>query len=218
MSEGSSDYVFGSPETPRQNDADAPKATVVGLLRGILDRLAHGTFAIDQTSPGFSDSVTVKGATVISTVSTTVKRPANATPYAANQAWADSTSAPTAGGFTLPTMARTRAGAGKIVDAVFTCSLGTLLQGELWIFDRPVTAINDGASFSVTAADLLNLVGIVPFNCIDNAGTPTVSYVTGLGNEFNCVNSQDLRFLVKVMNTPTPGNADVLSVRLHVEN
>lgn len=160
--------------------------------------------------PGAGQSVT--------TVSTTITRPADTNAYTANDCWADSTSSPTVGGFTLANAGRSSGASGTITDAVFSTSAGTALQGELWIFDQAVTAVNDNAAFSVSAADILNLVGVIPFNCTDTANGRAASYVTGIGIGYTAVGSTNLRCIVKVMNAPTPGNAEVLSIRLHVSN
>lgn len=158
------------------------------------------------------------GSRAVSTISTTVTRPADANAYTANDALADSTSAPTVGGFTLSSMARASGGSGTITDAVISTSAGTALQGEIWLFDQAVTAVNDNAAFTVSDADILNLVGIIPFNCTDTTAANAVSYVTGLGIGYTCVGTANLRFLVKVMNAPSPASAEVLSVRVKVEN
>ncbi len=160
----------------------------------------------------------VSGVGSIRTISATVTRPADATPYAANDALADSASAPTTGGFTLSNMARISGGSGKITDAVFSMSAGTALRGEIWLFDQAVTAINDNGAFTVSDADILNLVGIIPFDCTDVTAANAVSYVTGLNIGFACVGTANLRFLVKVMDAVTPASAEVLGVRLHVED
>src|SRR5262245_45424593 len=79
------------------------------------------------------------------TCTTDVTRPADTTAYAANDALSDSTSAPTSGGFTFSSAARASGGSGIITDAIIGTSndAGTLLQGEIWIFDTSVTNIND---------------------------------------------------------------------------
>ncbi len=154
----------------------------------------------------------------VSTLDATVTRPTDTNAYAANDAWANSTSAPTTGGFSLTSAASSLGGSGKITDAIISASAGTALQGEIWLFDQAVTAINDNAAFTISDAEALTLVGIIPFNCVVTTAANSVSYVTTIDIRFTCVGTANLRFLVKVLNAPTPGNAEVLGIRLHVEN
>lgn len=190
-----SDTVLGATTDPRSAETNATAATMLQVLKQI----------------SFTSRVP-------STISTTITRPTDTNAYTANDAFANSTSAPTVGGFTLTGMARESGVTGEIMDAVFSMSAGTALQGELWLFDQAVTAINDNAAFSVSDSDILNLVGIIPFNCTDTTAANSVSYVTGIGIGYTCVGTANLRCLVKVMNAPTPGNAEVLSIRLKVRN
>ncbi len=155
----------------------------------------------------------------VRTISTTITRPADSNAYTANDAFANSTSSPENGGFTLFNMARAPGGSGTITDAVFSTSISMALQGEIWLFDQAVTATNDNAALSVSDADILNLVGVIPFNTVDVGAANAISYVTNIGIGYTCApTSQNLRFLVKVINAPTPGSAEVLSVRLKVMN
>lgn len=155
------------------------------------------------------------------TCSTDITRQANTTAYAANQAWSDSSSAPTAGGFTLTNAGGLSGGSGVIVDIAIVSSNNpaTLLQGELWIFDSAVTAINDLAAFSVSSADIKKLVGLVPF-MLTSVGTGTGGATKGsainlqsLNLGFSCSGSANLRYLVNVKNAYTPASAEVLTVR-----
>lgn len=154
----------------------------------------------------------------IQTLTTNITRPTDTAPYAANDALASSTSAPTVGGITFANAARASGGSGRITDAIISASAGSAIQGELWLFDQAVTAVNDNAAFTVSDSDVLNLVGIIPFNISDVTAANAVSYVTGLNIGFTCVGSANLRGLVKVMAAVTPGNAEVISFRLKVQN
>lgn len=179
-----------------------------------------GGVVVSNTNPvpvSIQESTTASSSAV-QTISSSVTRPSDTNAYAANDALSSSTSAPTVGGGTLTGMARASGGPGKILDAVFSMSAGSALQGELWIFDQAVTAINDNAAFSVSDSDILNLVGIIPFNCVDTTAANAASYVTNIGIGYTCVGSANLRYLVKVMAAVTPASAEVLSIRLHVDN
>lgn len=165
----------------------------------------------------------VIGKTVVpfTTINTSVTRPADTTAYAVNDTWSDSTSAPTAGGFTFTNAARLSGGSGIITDAVITSSAdpATTLQGEIWIFDQAGTNINDNAAFTMSDADVLNLVGVIPFtlaSTVAGSGTNSFSHINGLNIGFTCVGTANLRFLVKVKNTYTPTSAEVLNVKLKI--
>lgn len=147
-------------------------------------------------------------------------RPANATAYAVGQALADSTTLPTPGGFVFKGMARSLGGAGRVSNMIVTASAGTVYSGELWLFNQPVLAIADAATFSVAAAALQSsLIGTIAFNTNDSAGTPSVSFSGGLSIVYQCAAGYDALFgLIKILNTPTPGNAEVLSFALGAQN
>lgn len=205
----------------------------VGAVTAITNALPAGSqiignVRIDQTTPGTTNGVVVNAGTTgatpvpavsaISTVSATVTRPTDTNAYAANDAFANSTSAPTAGGFTLTSACRASGGYGTIQDAVITASAGTAYQGEVWVFDQAVTAINDNAAFTITDGEAQTLVGVIPFNTADVTAANAISYVTGLDIGYTCVGTANLRFLVKIMAAVTPGNAEVLSFRIKVVN
>jgi hypothetical protein len=154
------------------------------------------------------------------TVTTTVTRTGggDTTQYAIGDAWADSTSAPTAGGFTFTAVARVSAGSGTITDAVFCTSAdaGTPLQGEIWMFDTAVTAVNDNVALVVSDTEIKTYVGKIAFTMAD-AGNNGAAHVTGLNIGFTCASTtNNLRFLVKVLNTYTPVSAEELTIRLKI--
>lgn len=152
------------------------------------------------------------------TVTATITRPADTTAYAANDALSNSTSAPTSGGFTLTSAARASGGSGIITDAVITMSTaaGTSLVGELWIFNQAVTNINDNSAFAISDSEAQTLCGIIPFTTNKSGSNNAVCHVQNLNMGFTCVGTANLRFLVKVLNAYTPGNAEVLSVLVNV--
>lgn len=175
-----------------------------------------GKVGIDQTTPGTTDHVTTSPRTA--TLTTAITRPSDTNAYAANDAFANSTSAPTSGGFTFTSAGNASGGSGVITDAVISASAGSAYQGEIWIFDQAVTATNDNAALSVSDSDILNLVGVIPFNTTDVNAANAISYVNGLNIGYTCVGTANLRFLVKIMAAVTPASAEVLNIRLHVNN
>ena len=150
-------------------------------------------------------------------VSTDITRPADTTAYAAKDALSDSTSAPTAGGFTFTSAARKSGGSGIITDAIFATSNdpATTLQGELWIFNAAVTNINDNTAFAVTDAEIKTCVGKIPFT-LEDAGNNGFAHVQNLSVGFTASGSANLRFLIRVKNAYTPASAEVLTCILKI--
>jgi len=170
-----------------------------------LPALPTGSNVIGQTTGAFA------------TVSTDITRPADTTAYAANDALSDSTSAPTAGGFTFTNAARASGGSGIITDAIITTAAdaATLLQGEIWLFNTSVTNINDNAAFAVSDAEIKTCVGKIAFT-LEDAGNNGFFHATNLNIGFTCSGSANLRFLVKVKNAYTPVSAEVLTFVIKV--
>ncbi len=171
-----------------------------------LPALAAGTNTIGGTFGFFA------------TATTQFTRPNDTTTYAPGEAMANSDSAPTAGGFTLSNAARQSGGSGIITDMVIGLSTAaaTPLQGEIWIFDTSVTAINDNATFTLSDSDRDKLVGIVPFATVSGATNNASAWVSGLNLGFTAVGSADLRYLVKVLNAYVPAAQEVLTVRAKI--
>lgn len=176
------------------------------------------------TVQGATSMVPVFMAPQVATISTSVTRPSDANAYTAGDALANSTSSPTVGGFTFTSACRASGGFGTITDAVVSDSGKTAYTGEIWIFDQATTAINDNAVFDVSTANVLNVVGVIPFTInsgIGSAGTSnttSLSYITGLNIGYTCVGTANLRFLVKITNAPTPVSGEVLQFRIKVNN
>lgn len=147
------------------------------------------------------------------TCSTDITRPADTNAYTANDTWADSTSAPTSGGFTLTSAARKSGGSGIISDIMVVSSAvpGTLLQGELHIFNQAATAVNDNAAWNLSDSDAKNRIAIVPFTLVTDANN-SYYHAQNLNIGFTCTGTANLRYLVKVKNAYTPVSAEVLTV------
>ena len=196
------------------------QAMSAGYLLTALASDSPGVFTAGAAASTASVPTTfpTDGAT---TCATDITRPSDVNAYTANDAWADSTSSPTTGGFTLSNAARQSGGSGVIVDIVVVSSNdpATLLQGELWIFDSAPTAVNDNAAFALSDADAKKLVAVVPFTLATTtagSGTNSFAHLQGLNIAFTCSGSANLRYLVKVKNAYTPASAEVLTVRAKV--
>ena len=177
---------------------DATNGLDVDVTR--MAALVAGSAVIGQTYGSFI------------TISTDITRPADTTAYAANDALSDSTSAPTAGGFTFTNAGRVSGGSGIITDAFFvtTADAATLLQAELMIFNQAVTAINDNAAFAITDAEAKTLIGKIPFT-MEDIGNSGWYHAQNLSIGYTCSGTANLRFLIRVKNVYTPVSAEVLT-------
>ncbi|MFN9115664.1 MAG: hypothetical protein ACK5XN_36890, partial [Bacteroidota bacterium] len=135
------------------------------------------------------------------------------TQYALLDAISNSTTAPTAGGFTLTGAARRSGGSGIITDITIASSADPTvkLAAELFIFNQAVTNVNDNTAFAVSDTEIKSLIGVVPFVMFD-AGNNQFAQVTGLNMLFTCVGSANLRFLLRARNTYTPASGEVFTV------
>lgn len=142
-----------------------------------------------------------------------VTRPANTTAYTANDVWSDSTSAPTSGGYTITSAARKSGGSGILTDMFITSSAvpGTLLQGEIHIFNQAATNVNDNSAWALSDSEAKTRVGVVAFTLLADANN-SYYHATNLNYGFTCVGTANLRYLIKVKNAYTPASGEVLSI------
>lgn len=203
--------------------------TIQQYLRGLIKQWIAGTLvlgsgvnAIGTVQPGNTQNTTPWMDTPgVSTITASITRPANTTAYTANTALADSTSAPTAGGFTLTSACRASGGFGTITDVTLSSSGKTNYQGSIFVFNQAATAINDDAAFTISTSDVLHLVTVIPFSIgpgyLTNGAT-AVGFTSAINVGYTCSGSANLRFLVEITNTPTPVSAEVLGLMAHVVN
>lgn len=151
------------------------------------------------------------------TVAADITRPSDTTAYANNDCWSDSTTAPTAGGFTFTGAARKSGGSGIILDAIFTTSADAspLLQAELFLFNTSVTNVNDNSAFAVSDAEIKTCVAKVPFT-LEDVGNNGFYHAQNLNIGFTCSESANLRYLIRVKNAYTPASAEVLTCTLKI--
>lgn len=200
-----------------QADAASVSTSVKAALRGIATALGITAFDLGSGTGGSRTLRTILDTTQVPStldVQTTVTRPSNTTQYTANDAWANSTTVPTAGGFTFSNAAAASGGSGIITDAVIVSSAASTLQGEIWLFDQAVTAINDADPFLLSDADALFYLGKIAFTLAVEATNNSVAHVKNLDIGFHCVGTANLRYLIKVINAYTPASAETLTVRL----
>lgn len=173
-----------------------------------------GTASTDViTVQGIASATPLNVASYAVTATTSFSRPADSNAYVAGDAIADSTSAPTTGGFTLTSMGRASGGSGVITDLIILSNDTAALAGELWIYDSSVTATNDNAALSVSDVDQAKLVAKVPFNLVGETNN-AVAHIQNLSIGYTCVGSANLRFLMKATGgTLTTVSANTYTVR-----
>lgn len=151
-------------------------------------------------------------------ISSSIVRPADTAIYAIGDNIANSTSAPTSGGFTFTGAARKSGGSGIILGATISSAAqnpATRLAGELWLFNAAVTNINDNAAFVLSDAEIKTCIGIIPF-ALFSAGANNLVCDIDCFKMFTCVGSANLRYLVRARNTYTPASAEELAIVLKV--
>lgn len=191
-----------------------PVSAALGLSTAIIGSLAASTAIIG--SLGLSTAIvgyTLGGGGEVQTQIN--KRPATTLTYAANSALSNSTSAGTITPF--GTIVPSAGKSCVITDCKIVSSDAptTPLQGEIYIFNSPPTALNDGSSFIVSAADMLKCEGKIPFTLALDTGSCSWAFITGVGMTVTPSTGTQLYPLTKVLNAyATPGSSATLTVEL----
>lgn len=178
---------------------------------------AGGSGAATAGSPRVILSTDSPGVTPLVQVTASYTRPGDTSIYAIGDAYANSTSAPTAGGLTFTNAAKASGKGGLIkkLQVVDSNGPGTPIQGELWLFRSAPTAINDNAAFALSDADALLVEAIIPFTTEVKAANNSIACIP-LEEAFVCSGSANLRGLVRLLNAYTPANAETLSFSLDI--
>lgn len=117
-------------------------------------------YTTDSTYPPILGTAALNDAGYSRNAQATVTRPANATPYSANQV----ITATGGGALVIPNVVRVP-GKGalllsvQLIDAVFAA---TPLQPVIWLFNSPPTSLVDGATLALTLADAVAKIGVIP--------------------------------------------------------
>ncbi len=209
------------------NFADAEGALPAALGQAAMAASLPVVVASDQTALPVTPTASevhlgeVGGRTV--KVNSSFTRPADTAPYAAGDALADSTSAPTVN--TVTNAARINAGSGVILNATLIDSAAVATAGsfEAWLFDTTWTPDNDNAVFTPTDAELATLVCIVPFNvsyvghATVGAGGNRVYQSDPINRGFVCgAASRNLFWALVVRNAFIPVSAEIFTLRLTI--
>lgn len=153
------------------------------------------------------------------TIKQSFTRPADTTAYAAGDVVCNSTSAPVIMQFNV---ASKEAGALGIIQQAILIdseSVATKPDLELWLFDTTITMDNDNAAFTPTDAELLTLVGVIPFLTstfkVGTASGNSICQVDNLGIPFNTlVGDNTLYGVLVVRNAYVPVSGETFTVRL----
>lgn len=170
------------------------------------------------TSAGVESEKVSVGGTVRKTA--TITRPNDTTQYAAGEAVADSTTAPSV--FSIAGCVRANGGTGMISDVVMVDSASQATKGqfELWIMTATWTPDNDNAAFTPTDAECANVVAIVPLTTVyvgdatAGAGGNAVYVSDTINKVFQCASGSTTLYLALVVRnayTPVANEAFTIS-------
>jgi hypothetical protein len=205
-------------------DGSGASVTVKSTDNGGTHTPHHNVDTIANALPAGEAHLGAVGGTTV-TLTASYTRPADTTAYAAGDAVADSTSAPTA--LSFANAARVAAGSGVITGCTLTDSANQATKGqfELWIFDASVTPTNDNAAMAMSDGDAAKAVAIFQFTTwfVGNAGSGAsgnaVSVGTlagGNGRAFKLASGTTLYGLMVARNAYTPVSGEVFTFKLNV--
>ena len=108
-------------------------------------------------------------------------------------------------------------GGGGIVESLELIETTTQgVNAELWLFDRPIAAAADNAAHSISDADSLFAVGVIPLTLHFASALNSVSTARGVGMAFQCRNiARDLYGLLVTRGAP-PYAVDGIRLKLSV--
>jgi hypothetical protein len=161
-----------------------------GRLNIVIAGVAPGGGIILNTALGASENHIGQIGAHTATKQAATIRPNNTTAYHANDVLGTSPAA----NLTFGGCARVAGGSGEIRGALLidSAAVATKPAVELWLFTANPTAIADHAAWAPTDAELLNLIGVIPFNTCyvgdptAGAGGNCVFPVSGMSISFNC--------------------------------
>lgn len=131
-------------------------------------------------------------------ITVTFNRPADGNSYTALDMIADSTSAPTAGGFTITGACRANAGSVIIPDVWVMSNDTAALAAKILLLDTAVTTTpNDNAAEALSDADAAKVQGEIPFTLAARANNAS-AHVQNLNIQAKCLaGATTLKFLVQ---------------------
>jgi hypothetical protein len=116
----------------------------------------------------------------------------------------------------LTNMARVNAGSGRIVSATLVDYAAQSASMELWLFDTSPTPPTDNAAWSITDADALKCIGVIPFSTYYASALNSVSPAKDLNIGYKCgTGSKNLFACLVTRGTPVYVTGDI-NIRLNV--
>jgi hypothetical protein len=198
-----------------RNDNDATRTDSDGDYSGLaVDSAGRVKLAASEAHLG-----EVGGNTTV--VSAEFSRPADTTAYAAKDAVANSTSAPTV--LTFTNLARVAAGSGYVTKArLMTTQSPNVTQFRVHLYHTAPTAINDNAQWTLLWANRANRIGFIDFNSMqtEGSGSDAANAINGTVRlAFKCASaSRNIFGLLETLGAFTPASAQSFFVELTAEN
>ena len=130
--------------------------------------------------------------------------------YAANDYVGTSTTA-----MTFANAARVSGGSGVIETAILVDGDLQSIAAELWLFDTAPTPPNDNAAWSISDADALTCIGVIPFSSYYASALNSVSVAKAQNIAFSAVGGTSIYGCLVTRGAPTYVSGN-LSVRLAI--
>lgn len=169
------------------SDCDGSAASMSYQLCAAINLAAIAADTTPLQTYGAADTITV-----------TFNRPADANSYTALDMIADSTTAPTAGGFTITGACRGNGGSVVIPDVWIMSNDTAALIGKILLLDTAVTTTpNDNAAEALSDADAAKIQAEIPFTLAARANSAS-AHVQNLNIQAKCLSgATTLKFLVQ---------------------
>lgn len=180
-----------------------------------------GKVGIDQTTPGTTDSVTIKNKGYTSGV-VSVTRPSNTTGYTGNDVLGTgSGAAAAAAALTFPNMGPAAGGEIRITSAIFERDASALIAGEttytLHLYNvTPPSALLDNDPFDLPSGDRAAYLGSINLGTPVDLGSTLYVATDGINKQITLLSSNLFGYLVTV-GPYTPASGAVHRIALHAE-
>jgi len=173
-----------------------------------------GKVGIDQTTPGTTDSVTVKANSYSAAV--TLTRTADTNAYTANDVIGAATGSTAA--LTFATMGPS-AGRIMLTSCSLEIDLAAIISGmtsyRLHLYNvTPPSALGDNAAFDLPSGDRASYLGFVELGSPVDLGSTLYVELNGLNKQILLSGTSIFAYLVTI-GAYTPSSADVFKITLH---
>jgi hypothetical protein len=174
-----------------------------------------GKIGIDQTTPGTTDSVTVKGSA--GDVSVTLTRTADTNAYAANDVLGAATGSTAA--LSFANLCPVSGGSIMITSSSLEVDASAVISGEtsytLHLYNvTPPSALGDNAAFDLPSGDRASYLGAINLGAPVDLGSTLYVATDGINKQIKCSGTGLFGYLVTV-GAYTPTSARVYVINLH---